>query len=183
MPDCPASRATVPALDARPKLVHDEVGHPLHRLDDDVAGEAIGDYDVGDVGGNVAPLHVADEVEAALGEQGVGSLGQGAPFRLFFADVQQGNLGPVHLPHPLHVGGGHLAELQQVPGHAVRVGADVQEHGELAGEGHEAHQGGALYALDAAQVHDGGGHYGPGVARGDERPGLSLLHHAQADDY
>ena len=171
-----------PALDGRPKLVHDEVRHPLHRLDDDVAGEAVGDDDVGDVRGDMLPLYVADEVEVALGQQGVGLLGQRTPLRLLFADVQQRHPGPFHLPRPLHVGRGHLGELHQVAGLAVRVGADVQENGELAGEGHEAHQGGPRDALDAAQVHDGSGHHGPGVAGGDERPGLPRLDHAQADD-
>ena len=64
-------------------------GHALGHLEQHVAGEAVGDEDIGRAPPQVAPLHVADEVQRGGGQQGVGLLLQGAALALLLTDVEQ----------------------------------------------------------------------------------------------
>ena len=62
------------AADGAADQVENEGDHALGELQNDVADKPIADDDIGSAGGRVPSLHVANEVQAACGEQWVGFL-------------------------------------------------------------------------------------------------------------
>ena len=75
--------------DLRAQRVEDGADRPLERLQRDVAGEAVGDDDVGGAREDVAALGVAPEVEVARGEQLVRLERELVPLLRLLADREQ----------------------------------------------------------------------------------------------
>ncbi len=178
------ARSHVPGarLDGGSYFAHDVVGHAFHRLDDDVAGEAVGDDDVRLCEGDVAALEVADEVDVRRPEKLRGFLGEGVALGVLLADVEEGYFRVLPLPDTAHIGRRHLRPLDEVLRLRVGVGTDVKEDRELAREREEAGEGRPLDATDAVEVEDGAGHDGAGVTGGDEGVGLAVPDEPKSDD-
>ena len=87
--------------------------------------------------------------------------------------------------HLLGIDAAHQAELQEVPGLTVRVGAGIQHHHPAGGrEGRElGGNGGPVDPPNATELHMGGGHHGARVAGRDEPVGLAGAHELSTDDH
>src|SRR5688500_8219510 len=84
----------------------------LDGLEGDVAGEAVGDDDVGPAEGEVTPLDVADE-PGQLREQVVGALAHLVALAHLLADRQERDPGPIDAVVEAGVLGPHAGELDQ----------------------------------------------------------------------
>ena len=166
-----------PSRAGRPRRVADPGGDglrgALHRLQRDVAGEAVGDHDVGVVPQQVTPFDVADEVDPVGRHQRGVRLDHvlGALLRLL-ADREQRHPRPADAEDGLAEGGSEVGELDQVAGPYLGVGADVEQQarrplaagdGELHGERRPAH------AMKPPQGEQRRGHRRPGRAGAHER--------------
>ena len=98
----------------------------LDGLEGHVAGEPVGDDDVGPAEGEVAALDVADEARQ-LREQVVGALAHLVALAHLLADRQQPDAGPVDAVVETGVLGAHPGELHQPLRGAVDGGAHVEQ--------------------------------------------------------
>ena len=148
---------------------------PLHQLQGDVAGKAVGDDDVGLGGRKVAALDVADEVDpSAPASSSCASTTSSRPFPASSPTVSRPTRGSLDAEHRLAEGGAEEGELDQVLGAHVDVGADVEEEDRLARHRELHREGRPLHALQAAQAEGGRRHRRPGRAGADHRRGAPL---------
>src|SRR6187431_502300 len=111
----PTSARTQIMMDLPAKNHRQELDHALRELEDDVAGEAVADHDIGSSAKDVAALHVADEVEPRLlREQRVTRLSKFVPLRAFLADVQEADPRLLPAENVLGVDRAHDRELDHV---------------------------------------------------------------------
>ena len=89
------------AADGAADQIEDEGDHALGELQNDVADKPIADDDIGRAGGRIPSLHVADEVEAARGEQGIGFLDQPIALAGFLAVAEEADAGTLRMPNTL----------------------------------------------------------------------------------
>ena len=115
--------------------VADRARGALQRLQGDVAGEAVGDDDVGRPGEQVAALDVADELDpVGRGQALVGRDHVGVALLLLLADREQGDPGPLRRRGPPRLKAEPMkANWTRCCGPRLGVGADIEEeHGALA---------------------------------------------------
>ena len=120
-----------------PQQVADQLQRAFAGLQRDVAGEAVGDDDVGGAGGNVVALDEAVETRADVaGAQDFRSLADSiVAFHFFHADIQQTDRRGGQAEHGAGKGVAHDGELDQVARVAPHVGAEVQHDHVAAGRG------------------------------------------------
>ncbi len=144
--------------------IHHQFECALARLEENVPGKSVANYDIGYPRKNRRSLDIADEVNRiVIFEQFVGFLIKGASLAFFCPDVQKPHLGPWVVGNPGYVGAAHLGELDEIFGLAIRIGAVVQNGDGLIQMKHGAY-GRALYALYPSGIKKGGGKQSPGTA-------------------
>ena len=155
-------------------------GDALEGAQDDVAGEAVGDDDVGVAGGDVVGAQAADvlEVGAGLLEAAVGVADPRGGAAGGGAVGEQGDARAIDARDLGGVGGAHGREGDEVVAGALDGGADVEQEAEGVGGGAVRAQGrvdgrerGAADGGDPLQGLQGGGDDGTGAAGGDEDRG------------
>jgi hypothetical protein len=146
------------------------VHRALHRLQRDVAGEAVADDHVGGAGPEREALDVADEVEVARGgELGVGGHDVARAARRLLAVGEQRHTRALEPVDRLHEGGAHMRELDEVLGPHLDVGADVEQQERRLGGRHHDRQRRTVDAPRAPDLEEAGGQHRAGRAAGDER--------------
>ena len=150
---------------------------PLHDLEEDVAGEAVGHDHVGLARPDREALDVAREVQPArAAERRVGRLHVLGPLRRLGAVGEQGDARALDAEHRLHEGRAHVRELDQVLGPHLDVRAAVQEQERPPGHRDEHGQRRPVDAARSFHVKQAGGEGGAGRAAGDERVGVAAGH-------
>ena len=172
-----------PAEDIATNAFNEDVDDTLHTLGEDIAGEAVGDADVGDAARHVAALDVAVEVEIlrALEERVRGELHASALLGLL-TDVDKTDGRPVDGVHLLHEARCHARELKDVVLVGVHRGARIEEARRLPlrRRQHPAERG-AIDPADAAEDQEGRRHRGASVAGGHHSVGFAVLDHRGRD--
>src|SRR3954469_22053715 len=113
----------------RAKRLEECLDGALHQLQRHVSGESVADDDVGRVRQELTPLHVPDEVEAALFEQGVRLANESVPLLRLLADGEERD-GRRRDPEDLgREDRAHVPELNEVLGARIRIRACVDEDG------------------------------------------------------
>src|SRR5438270_11440551 len=134
----------------RPELlthpIRDQPRDPLHGLERDVAGEAVGDDDVDVAGEDVVAFHEAHVVEPAAREQGLGRLHQLVSLHVLLADVEKTDARVRHAVHVAGDDGSHGGELAQLLRSRRGVGAQIQHVGVSVRGGYRLDYGVALHA-------------------------------------
>ena len=105
----------------------DHVHQALADLERDVAGEPVAHDHVGHAGIDVARFDVADEVDRRALQQLMRLARQLVALGLLFADRQQPDTRPLESQRNLREHRAHHAELHQMAGPALGVGADVEQ--------------------------------------------------------
>ena len=100
------------------------------------------------------------------------------PLLRLLADREQAHAGPVDVEHLLREDRAHVAELEQVLGACLRVGARVDEDGGAVPGGDHDRDAGAEDARQAAYVEQARGQHGAGVPRRDDGVGFSVADRA-----
>ena len=113
------------AADGAADEVKNEGDHSLGELQNDVADKPIADDDIGGAGRGIPSLHVADEVQAARGEQGVGFLDQPIALAGFLTIAEEAHARAMQAKHALHVGGAKVSKVNQMVWLAVGIGAHI----------------------------------------------------------
>ena len=158
-------------------------GKELHAafqcLEYHIAGEAVGDHHINIAGHDVAPLHIADEVDICAcrprPQQFIGFFGQRVALAVLFADGQQPHPGYVDTEAAAGIHTAHLGELHQHGGRTFGVRAGVEQHrGRGSGHRNGGGDGWPGDAFDTAHPQQGAGHGGPGVAGGQEGAGPTV---------
>ena len=169
-----------PTLDtaARADPRADRAGERLHgrleHLERHVAGEAVGHDHVDGRARQVEALHVAGEVERALGEPVVGGEHLGGALARLLADRQQADARPLDAHAGLHEAGAHVGELHEVLGARLHARAGVQQQHGPVGDRQQHGERGPEDAPDALDRDGAGGERGPGRAGRDERLGAPV---------
>ena len=175
------STRVVVGVERHQETTHDRPHRALERLEGDIAGEPIGDDDIGFVGHDVATLDVADPLTVGGGGPGriaqelEALLDEGAALPGFFADRQQADLGALDTEAVAGVDTTHLGELDEPLGLALGVGAGVEQGG--GGRARDRDRRGdrrTLNAFDAAHPKQRGRHRCAGVARRDHCRGVAV---------
>src|SRR5579862_4808867 len=104
----------------------DAEGETFAELEDDVADEPVAHHDVGGAGKDAAPLDVPDEPQARPAEQLRRPDHEFVALRVLLAVAEQAHPRRFDAEDPRRVDAAHDAELQQMFGPAVHVGAGVQ---------------------------------------------------------
>ena len=92
-----------------------------------IAGKPIGHQDIGGAGVDIAPLYIADEIEAASCQQGVRRLRQLTSLVGLSPVVNKSYSGRPDAQGKLSVSGTHYRRLQQVLGAGLSVGPHIQQ--------------------------------------------------------
>lgn len=152
--------------------LEDGVGEGFGGFEEDIAGEAVGDDDVGGFVPEVMAFDIADEVEAGgFAQEFAGFLDEGVAFVLFGAVGHEANGGVGAAEDVAGVGGAHDGVLEEVEGLAIGIGAGVDEDPVAGERGHHGGDGGALDVGEGAEFDEGGGDGGAGVAGADDGVG------------
>src|SRR5947209_2689531 len=169
------------ALDHR----DDGLLQPFRELQDDVTRKAVGDDHVNLAREHIAPLDVADEVQALeFAQQREGFLRQVVALPLLLADAHHSDRGPRCPQNRARVRVAHDSKLRHVVRLALAVRANVQENRRAARL--RRHQGRERRAVNAGQHpddHHRRRHRRARIARGDEAVGLALGDEARADPH
>ena len=167
-----------------PQGVTGKGAHALHGLEQDVAGEAVGDDDVAAALDGLLGLDVADEVQVALlpglAQQGQSLLLQVRALAVLRADVQQAHPGALQSQHPAGIEAAQIRKLHQVLRGALGVGPAVDEHSLAAGGGDHRGHSRPADAPDALGDQGGPGQQGPGGPGGNQGIGLAVPQQGQA---
>ena len=151
------------------------VRRPFHDLQEDVAGEAVGDDHVRRARADREALHVAGERELhAAGERGVGGDDVLGALGRLGAVGQQRDARARDAHHRLHERGAHVRELDELLGPHVDVRAAVEQQERAPGNGHEHGERRAVDAARSFHVKQAGGERGAGRAAGDQRVGAPV---------
>ena len=176
------AEGTTEDVRADPAL-HD-VERALERLRDDVAGEAIGERDVGHAAQDVAAFDVAVEVDVLRRrEERVRFERELVALLGLFTDVHQSDARTRDAVNLLHERGGHLRVLQQIACAGVHRRARIEQTrgAPLAGHREHAAQRGSVDATHASEDEQRRGHRRAGIAGRDDRVGLAALHQTRRD--
>ena len=139
--------------------------HAFVGLEEDIAGEAVADDDVGHTGRDVSGFGIADEVDMfILLEQRVRVLLQFRTLVRLDADVEKPDLRVVHAHDFVHVDRAHEGERVEGFRRDFDVRAAVDEHEVALVTGHDGGDGGAAHAFDALHDEDGADDQGSGGA-------------------
>jgi hypothetical protein len=130
----------------------------------------------------VAPLDVADEVQAAvIVEQLGGLLDRLVALALLLADGEQRDARILDAENPLCVDGAHVRELVEIVAARVHVRADVEQDERARLRHHLNRQSGAIDPWQSTELENRRRHARPGVARGNQRVGPALLEQVHRD--
>ena len=151
-------------------------------LEDDVAIKSIRYHHLIIPGEDIAGFAVAHEIVAGLLlHQFIGFLGELIALFRLCADVDQAHAGIGNIHHALHIDGAHQAELQQILGLAIHIGAGIDEH-EIALQARQhGRKGGAFDARDAADFEHAARQQRAGAARGNHGARAAFAHGVHGD--
>src|SRR3990170_6525254 len=102
-----------------PQFVIDGLSEALGGLDEDVSGEAVAHHHLGQAPQQVLPLNVPYKVQPAHLKQVMALPHQAVPLLLLLPAGEEGNAGGSYPPHPLHIAGPQVSELEEELGTAV----------------------------------------------------------------
>ena len=155
----------------------------LEELQGHVPGEAVADDHVGRLAQEVAPLDVADEVEAGvLGQLGVGLADELVPFLGLLADGEEGDGRVRQAGDVLREDRAHVRELDEMLRARVGVRAGVDQD---RGAAERRDGNGDRRPVDvrqAADLQEPGREHGTGVPGSDDRVGFALVHRAAGEE-
>ena len=163
----------------RRRLAHraeQRVRGPLHHLEEDVAGEAVGDDHVGLARADGEALDVAGELEpvGAPASAACAACTSSVPFVGSVPLDEQRDARALEPDHRLHERRAHVRELDEVLGPHLDVGAAVEQQERPPGDRHEHRQRRAVHAAGALDVEQPRGERGAGRAARHERVGAAV---------
>ena len=153
------------------ELFADGSAHKFDRAFDgfehDVADKTVGGNHVGRAAEQAVGFNVADEIQAALAQQGEGLFDHFCALDFFGTDIEQADARVGIQAECFDQLAAHRRELDDLRGAAVDIGAQIQRQRKVAVfAGQEFGDGGALDTGQGFEHETGGGHQRAGVAGG-----------------
>ena len=148
---------------------------PFRGLQGDVADEAVANHDIGRAAIDVGAFDVAVKVESTGAQQFGGVLDDLVALDFLLADVEQAHRRAIDMLDGGHQHRTHDAELHQMLGRAIDVGAEIEHIAAAARRRQDGRDRGPVDARQHLQHEAGDRHQGAGVAGRDRGLGVAGL--------